>query len=181
MATIADRLKNQKTKIKRITGHFSTKESYFDLFKENDARVEGWFKGELISLFNDLKEEEIISTYECEKSIEGKRTKIDFIINDGADYYIELKTLSIGQKKTSRSLSFYFQHKDCIKKDISKLKSIKHRNCYKWIIAFVYPRPDEDEWNKQFKKIAGDVELLTKPNEFIDKEYYIAVMKVGKK
>jgi len=31
-------------------------------------------------------------------------------------------------------------------KDFKKLDSIKIKN--KWVIAFVYPKPDDDEWKK---------------------------------
>ena len=142
-----------------INNWFFAKQSYLETFSRNDTRVEGWFKGELLFLFDILKRQRIINDLDREFIIRnGKRNQIDFRLNIDYDFnLLELKPLCISQAlRTPRNLRFYFKddHVGLIK-DFRKLDLIDHNN--KWILAFVYPNPFEDLWNKVCSEI---------PNEF---------------
>jgi len=137
--------------LKDMDRWFLPRNEYFDVFAENDTRVESWFKAELLVLFSKLKEEGVMDVFEREPSIydeKDKRWQIDFSVTiKGTKHYLELKALCISQSKgTPRNLSFYFRNNGIgVIKDFKKLDRIKIRN--KGVVAFVYPKPDEKRWN----------------------------------
>lgn len=138
--------------IKNIDKWFLPRKEHFDIFAENDTRVESWFKAELLVLFSRLKRETVIHGFEREPSLydeKGKRSQIDFSLTDeGVKHYVELKALCISQSKgTPRNLSFYFRNDNVgIMKDFKKLNKAKVKN--KWAVAFIYPKPDKEDWKK---------------------------------
>ena len=133
------------------------KKTYFDAFIRNDTRVESWFKAELLVLFDRLVAERAIDAYERELNLhdaQGKRSQIDFSVTiKGVEHYLELKALCISRSKgTPRNLSFYFRDDDVgVIKDLKKLNRINAEN--KWIIAFVYPKPSDKNWNDITSKL----------------------------
>ena len=175
--------------LNEICEYFKYKEKNFVVFTENDVRIEGWFKGELLMLFKEMKDNNRIKNFDREVSrfSDGKRFQVDFSIttNDDVERFIEIKSLSIGQKKkTPRNLSFYFRDDNLgVINDLKKFKQLK--NCQeKYIMLFVYPNPKIDKWQKMIKKLKEFEELkelkldiITDINDFND-NYYIAFMKV---
>ena len=132
-----------------IKNHFYGKKDYFKVFIDNDSRVEGWFKGELIYIFTKLEKTNIIDKFICEKKVEvsdqKKRKQIDFYIKKGNDkILLEIKSLSISERKTKRNLNFYFRNDNIgILNDVNKLESIGQYKS-KWILAFIYSLPNDD-------------------------------------
>ncbi len=110
-------------------------------FAQVDSRIEGWFKAELLVLFNRLVAEQLIEKFEREVNIispkDRRRKQVDFRLNiHGQEHLFELKALCISQAAgTSRNLRFYFRdnHVGLIK-DFRKLDEITNKN--KWIISF---------------------------------------------
>ena len=162
-----------------IIDYFKTKSEYFKIFDKNDVRVEGWFKGELLMLLTSLKNESIISGFDREVKIyySEKRYQIDFQINNGyEEYLIELKALAIGQKRnTPRNLQFYFNHNKLgLINDFDKLKKINYKDEDKWVIAFIYPKPDKKEWEKLINE--NKIKVITDIDKF-DDNFFIAIMR----
>jgi len=135
-----------------ISEWFLDKREHFTAFAQADSRIEGWFKAELLVLFNRLVADQVIENFEREANVpsprDGKRKQVDFRLHiQGQKHLCELKALCISQAAgTPRNLHFYFRddHVGLIK-DFKKLDEIASQN--KWVIAFVYPAPDSKEWN----------------------------------
>lgn len=135
-----------------ISKWFLDKQEHFTAFARADSRIEGWFKAELLVLFNRLVANQVIEKFEREANVpspkDGKRKQVDFRLHmQGQEHLCELKALCISQAAgTPRSLHFYFRddHVGLIK-DFKKLDEIAGQN--KWVIAFVYPAPDSKEWS----------------------------------
>jgi hypothetical protein len=136
---------------------FLPRKEYFDAFIKNDTRVESWYKAELLVLLSRLVKERAVDSFEREPSFydkEGKRSQIDFSVTiKGVEHYLELKALCISQSKgTPRNLSFYFRDDNVgLIKDFKKLDAIGIRN--KWILAFIYPKPDTENWRLTTNKV----------------------------
>ena len=135
-----------------ISRWFLDKQEYFTAFARADSRIEGWFKAELLVLFNRLVANQVLEKFEREANVhspkDGKRKQVDFrFYIQGQEHLCELKALCISQAAgTPRNLHFYFRddHVGLIK-DFKKLDEIGNQN--KWVVAFVYSAPDSKEWN----------------------------------
>lgn len=131
---------------------FLDKREHFTVFAQADSRIEGWFKAELLVLFNRLLNSQRIDRFEREANVaspkDGTRKQVDFRLHiQGQEHLCELKALCISQAAgTPRNLHFYFRdnHVGLIK-DFKKLDEIGKPN--KWVIGFVYPAPDLKAWN----------------------------------
>jgi hypothetical protein len=133
-----------------ISKWFVDRQEYFAAFAQADSRIEGWFKAELLVLFNRLVVDQVIEKFEREANIlspkDGKRKQVDFRLQiQGQEHLCELKALCISQAAgTPRNLHFYFRDDHIgLVKDFKKLDEIAVPN--KWVIAFVYPAPDSKE------------------------------------
>lgn len=144
---------------KHIITHFDSKQRYHKLFAESDSRVEGWYKGEMIFLLQQLKEKKEIVDFHREHKIDSEgetRYSVDFMIelSGKKKVLVELKAVCISQAAgTPRSLNFYFgkTHVGLVK-DFKKLDQIKDFK-EKYVIGFVYPKPDEQLWKDGLKKL----------------------------
>jgi hypothetical protein len=168
-----------------IQDWFVTKRDYFLAFSNADSRLEGWFKAELIVLFNKLKEEGRLTNYERESNIistkDGKRKQIDFLVElKSATHVCELKALCISQAAgTPRNLHFYFRddHVGLIK-DFKKLDELPQKN--KWVLCFIYPAPGINEWNKAVSSLPTTLQhwhAITKPQDYSDDSFFISLWK----
>jgi hypothetical protein len=136
--------------IEHIKKWFNDKREYFEVFARNDTRLESWFKGELLVLFERLKSEGVIDRFERELNVqtnEGRR-QVDFAVTIGGEEHLcELKAACISRAKgTPRDVKFYFRKDDVgLMKDFLKLDRIAGDR--KWVLSFFYPRPSVSEWN----------------------------------
>ncbi len=170
--------------IPHISGWFRDKQEHFTAFAQADTRVEGWFKAELLVLFNRLVADRVIESFEREANIpsptDGKRKQVDFRLHiQGQEHLCELKALCISQAAgTPRNLHFYFRddHVGLIK-DFKKLDEIAHPN--KWVIAFVYPAPDSNEWTSSVAALPSAFKHWRPVTRLTDfpKWFYIALWK----
>jgi len=141
-----------------IQGWFTDKREHLIAFANSDCRLEGWFKGELLVLFGQLRQVGSIAEFEREVNVPltmpGKRFQIDFRIRLGAESHLcELKALCISQAAgTPRNLNFYFRddHVGLIK-DIKKLELVPETN--RWLLAFVYPAPSPEAWDRAVRSV----------------------------
>ena len=158
-----------ETIIDNLREWFLPRKEYFDIFIKNDTRVESWIKAELLVLLSRLVTERVVDSFEREPSFydkQGNRMQIDFSVTiNGIVHFLELKALCTSQSKgTPRNLSFYFRDNNVgLIKDFKKLDAIGARN--KWILAFVYPRPDIENWRLFTSKIER-WKCLTKIKDF---------------
>ncbi len=141
-----------QTLIKEINLHFRTKSNYFEIFSKVDTRVEGWFKAELLLLFENLLKKGKIVSYQRElniQDIERNRKSIDFEVELKSDgkILIELKAMTISQSAgTPRNLKFYFKEDHVgIYRDFKKLDLVNY-SAVKYVIAFIYPKPNLNKW-----------------------------------
>jgi hypothetical protein len=158
--------------IQNIRDWFLSKKEHFEVFAEADTRLEGWFKGELIVLFNSLLQRGVIEKFEREPKIDtpAGRKQIDFIISlNGESHLCELKALCISQAAgTPRNLHFYFREDNVgVIKDFRKLESLSGKN--KWVIGFIYPNPKYEHWVKEISSLSDDLKhwkCITDPSNF---------------
>ena len=98
-----------------ISKWFLDKREHFTVFAQMDSRIEGWFKAELLVLFNRLLANEVIEKFDREANVlspkDGRRKRVDFRLHiQGQDHACELKALCISQAAGSpRNLCFYFR------------------------------------------------------------------------
>ena len=167
-----------------ISKWFLDKQEHFIAFAQADSRIEGWFKAELLVLFNRLVASRVIEKFEREANVsslkDGKRKRVDFrICLQGQVHLCELKALCISQAAgTPRNLHFYFRdnHVGLIK-DFRKLDEIGDPN--RWLVAFVYPAPDSNEWNNAVASLPSALRhwrTVTSPCDF-PSWIYIALWK----
>lgn len=156
----------------RIKEWFRDKKEYFEYFARNDTRLEGWFKGELLVLFEQLKSEDIIDDFERETNVQTneRRIQIDFTVKiEGEEHLCELKAACISQAKgTPRNVKFYFRDDHVgLVKDFRKLDQVdRERKC---VLGFFYPKPLESEWQEAVATLPQDVEhwgCVTKLDQF---------------
>lgn len=141
---------------------FLDKQEHFTAFAQADSRIEGWFKAELLVLFNRLVKSQRIDRFEREANVtsprDSSRKQVDFRLHiQGQEHLCELKALCISQAAgTPRNLHFYFRddHVGLIK-DFKKLDEIGNPN--KWVVGFVYPAPDSKEWNNAIASLPGSL------------------------
>ena len=122
-----------------------------EAFTRAQRQVEGWFKGELISLFEALLAENRISTWETEVKVGGgSRKRCDFVVGvDGTPVFLELKALYHGEQRAARfGLDIYLYKDDVgIWGDVVKLSGLSEGVGYN--LLFIYPRPDPTVWARQ--------------------------------
>lgn len=159
------------TLIPYIVDWLAPKQNYLKLFADADSRVEGWFKGELIVLFAQLKRQGVIDAFEREAKVilpqYDKPKRIDFRIRVGAvNHLCEVKAPCISQSAgTPRNLQFYFRDdKVGFYQDFKKLNTVANS----WVLGFIYPTPHVKGWG-QVSSLSGELQswrLMTKLEDF---------------
>lgn len=160
--------------LQNIRDWFLAKEKYFRVFAQADTRLEGWFKAELIFLFNELRSKKVIDRFEREPKFPGPtgRKQIDFTITLNREFHLfEIKALCISQAAgTPRDLHFYFREDNVgLIKDFRKLDTMSYKN--KWVLGFVYPNPGNDIWNNEISVLSEDLKhwnCINNPSDFPD-------------
>lgn len=149
-----------ETLTKYIKFWFLKKQNYFQSFARNDVRVEGWFKGELLVLFEELKKQGVIGDFSREVNVRNNqqndqsRIQVDFKVKiDQTEHLCELKAMCISQaQNTPRNLAFYSRDDDVgIIKDFKKLNLVGNPNS--WVLGFIYPKPGKSDLEKFIKEI----------------------------
>lgn len=151
---------------------FEPKREHFRVFALADCRLESWFKGELLVLLGRLREGGHVSKVRREVKLSRRSgsaiAQVDFAIDMGSESHLcELKAPCISRACTSRDLRFYFgANKIGVCEDFRKLDDVEARN--KWLLAFVYPCPDQREWESTVSAIPASLrhwKSVTSPTE----------------
>lgn len=139
--------------VPNVRAWFEAKNEHLRAFARADCRVEGWFKGELLVLFERMRRKGLLDSIEREANVPisepVRRAQVDFRIAVGGDTHLcEIKALCISQAAgTPRNLQFYFRDDRVgLLKDMRKLDKLQGAN--KWILGFIYPNPLLADWNR---------------------------------
>ena len=145
--------------------------------------VEGWLKGELLTILDKLFQEGEIDGFDREVRIERRRVDLTVDLN-GYKHWIELKHWLNGyQKGTFYGPSFYFGDPTSvgITKDVNKLMEIGSRG-YRWILILLASNPGVEEWEKGIRKFNNKFEPIklvnrSNPNNYPD-EFFLGLLEV---
>src|SRR5260221_8946873 len=92
----------------RMKQYFDTTQNRFICFRNMGFQSEGWFKGELLTLFSEFQREGIIQELDREVMVGTKKVDIKIRLNE-TYHWIELKHWLIGEQKgVSYNPSSYF-------------------------------------------------------------------------
>lgn len=171
---LTEREKQLKNILPEIDHWFLAKSAEMETFARNDTRLEGWFKGEMLVLLDQLKRKRTISDYEQEFNFYHgkKRYQVDFKIKmESEKHLVELKAPCISQARgTPRNLNFYFREDNIgLLKDFRKLNLTDNPN--RWLVAFIYPKPAKHAWQVAMTKIPRDFsnwQCVTKLDQYPD-------------
>ena len=145
--------------------HFNESLNRFRTFSGQGIMVEGWLKGELLTILDSLFQEGKIDDFDREVRIERRRVDLTVDLN-GHKHWIELKHWLNGyQAGTFYGPSFYFGDPTSvgITKDVSKLKEVGSPG-YRWILILLASNPGKEEWEKGIMKFNQKFE----PSELVN-------------
>jgi len=127
--------------------HFDKLQEHLVCFCETGVQVEGWFKGELLTLLSSLRGQELIRDFDRE--VEIPCGNVDLTVRTESDlHWIELKHWLIGkQKGITYGPNFYFGDRTSIGavKDVDKLVSIVSPGRL-WLLILLTANPGKDPW-----------------------------------
>ncbi len=131
----------------KMKEHFDSLQDRLACFCKYGVQVEGWFKGELITLLDIGYTERWISNFDREvKCSSGKKIDITLATKPNVVYWIEIKHWIGKQKGKIYDPKFYFADKYVgILKDVDKLRELSSN---KWIFVFITPNPGIAAWNE---------------------------------
>ena len=168
--------------------YLDTKKEIFMCFCDYGVQLEGWFKGELLFFFNNLKNSRELNDFDREVKSPVLNNKIDFklefqIENRNEIVWLELKHWLIGyQKGTKYIAQTYFVDPTSvgIKPDIEKLRIISSDN--KYMLVTMTANPGRNDWYNGVQKFNDKfanlkIESLTNPEDF-NKSYFLGLLKV---
>lgn len=147
--------------LRDIRDWFRPKQEHLLAFARADCRLESWFKGELLVLFARLQKDRRITQIRREVQFgsgqSSRHLKVDFVLGLAEETHLcELKAPCISEVVTSRNLQFYFRENDRgLIRDFRKLDDVDE--IHKWLLAFIYPRPDHAEWNRVVSKLPKEL------------------------
>ena len=128
-------IKDVPVLISDIRSHFDGSLDRFKSFYDHGIMVEGWFKGELITVLDSFRRDGEIEGLDREVRVERRR--VDLTVDlDGCKHWIELKHWLNGyQAGTFYGTSFYFGDPTSvgITNDVNKLVQIASIG-FRWIL-----------------------------------------------
>jgi hypothetical protein len=133
-----------------VTAHFfdSGRLNQVIAMSQAETQVESWWKQEFIGLFNQLKANRTILSWEREYLTGEGRKKVDFKIDLGnTSALLEVKTALCGlQKGTRWKLPNYVMavNSGYILTDVLKLAATQSPN--RQLVVFAYTAPPESDW-----------------------------------
>jgi hypothetical protein len=170
----------------RMKQHFDTTQDRFVCFCNLGFQAEGWFKGELVTLFGRLQSEGIIQEVDREVKVETKRIDVRIRLND-TYHWIELKHWMIGKQNSiyyNPSFSFGDPTSVGITSDVDKLNTLIHPG-FRWILVLLTANPGVKEWETGIEKFNRKfaprrVESRTRPDMF-PSTYFLGLLDLGLK
>lgn len=164
-----------------LTQHFEMTQDRFRCFTQLGFQSEGWFKGELVTLFNQLQNEGIIQELDREVKVEKGRVDVRIRLNN-TYHWIELKHWLIGnQKGVSYNPYFYFSDSTVgITHDIDKLNTLTD---HRWMLLLLTANPGTQAWEIGIEKFNNKftprrVTSRTQPDTF-PSTYFLGLLDLG--
>jgi hypothetical protein len=161
--------------------YFDTMQDRFTCFYDLGFQSEGWFKGELLTLFSQLRSKGIIQELDREVRVGVGRIDVRILLN-GVYHWIELKHWLIGyQKDIYYNPDFYFGDSMVgITKDVDKLNSL---TSYRWMLLLLTCNPGMDKWAMGVDKFNRKftprwLESRTQPDVF-PSTYFLGLLDLG--
>ena len=167
----------------RLRAHFDALEDRLICFRKMGVQVEGWFKGELLTLLSSFVEQGLIEEFDREVKTHGG--KIDLTVKTKADlHWSELKHWLIGKQKGSAYDSkFYFGDPSSvgIVRDVDKLLRITSPGRL-WMLILLTANPGNGGWLAGVDKFNSKfsprrVDSLTEPGDF-PSSYFIGLLEI---
>ncbi len=166
----------------RLKQHFDTTQDRLICFHHLGFQSEGWFKGELVTLFSHLQHDGIIQELDREVKVDGGRVDARIRLND-TYHWIELKHWLIGdQRGVSYNSSFYFTDRGSvgITHDVDKLDTLIGHH---WMLLLLTANPGSQEWEIGLEKFNDKfaprwVQSRTRPDMFPD-TYFLGLLDLG--
>jgi len=171
-----------------LKNHLDTKKEILNCFCDHGVQLEGWFKGELLLFFSNLKNSKVIDDFDREVKSPVANNKIDFKLELQIDnrieiVWLELKHWLIGYQKGAKYIAqTYFGDPTSvgIKPDVEKLMNIKSDSKYMLIAMTANPGKSGcddgvQKFNDKFPNLK--IESLTNPVEYND-SYFLGLLKV---
>jgi len=180
--------KNLSRIVLLLKEYLDTKKDILSCFCDHGVQIEGWFKGELLFFFSNLKKAGQLRDFDREVKSPVTNNKIDFklelqIGSKNEIAWLELKHWLLGyQKGYKYNAQFYFGDPTSvgIRPDIEKLTIIKSDNRY--ILILMTANPGRDNWYNGIQKFNNKfsnlkIESLNDPSEYKD-FYFLGLLKV---
>lgn len=163
---------------KTIRRHLQEHENYLKCFYSHAVQVEGWFKGELLLLLENMKAERKIIGFDREiPSLKRKKIDLAIDLKDGR-HWVELKHWFIGTQKGNK-----WRLKDySLEDELRKFRAINVGN-NGWILVICTHNPGSKEWATyidNFNKDYPPWKLIAKtsPRNY-PKTYFLGVLQVA--
>lgn len=177
--------------LKSFASRLDQCDSQLRCFNQHEMQVEGWFKGELLSLLNEKQDAGEIHSLQREAAlrVDGRNRKVDIyferdeVNGTKKEVWLELKHWHIGkQNNTYYGAPWYFKNKQstCIYGDVEKLKHLQSDTTY--ILVLATHNPGIQEWEEGIaifnsKYAPLKVESLTKPYDYPD-NYFLGLLRI---
>jgi len=166
----------------RMKQYFDTTQNRFICFHDMGFQAEGWFKGELLTLFSELQHEGIIQKLEREVKVGTKKVDIRIRLND-TYHWIELKHWLIGEQKDfTYNTGFYFSDPTSvgITGDVDKLYPLTG---YRWMLLLLTAKPEVQAWEAGVAKFNSrfapwHLESRTRPDGF-SSTYFLGLLELA--
>jgi hypothetical protein len=158
--------------IPRLREHFGRLEDRLVCFSEMGVQVEGWFKGELLTLLSSLRTQGLVADFDREVETRGGR--IDLTVKIEAElHWVEVKHWLIGKQKGSTyDPGFYFGDPSSVGiiKDVDKLLRITSPGRL-WLLILLTANPGKEPWSAGVDKFNTKfsprrMSSLTSPEDF---------------
>ena len=167
----------------KLKDNFDKYERIYSTFTKYEFQTEGWFKAELITILDEMKNKNIIVDFDRE--IRLNNNLIDILINtkNGNANYVELKHCLIGNQKGEKWTFKKHITDNPIMKDIEKLNKyeiIKNP----WLFLLLTENPGKEDWdagisNYNSKIPERKIEAFSNPDDF-PQSYFLGLLKIHK-
>ena len=165
--------------LKRVKKRFRSLEDRFDCFIRYEFQVEGWLKGELITVLDKMQKKREIVGFDREVTCVGKK-RIDLAVDrEDGRIWIELKHWLIGEQSGTN-----WQPKDYVLELSHEFEKLEAAGAGEnaWIAVLCTRNPGWRAWEEGIEKFNKEnepwtLEAFDNPNNY-PKSWYFGVLKV---
>jgi hypothetical protein len=170
--------------VPRMKQYFDTMQDRLYCFCELGFQSEGWFKGELLTLFSQLRREGKIQELDREVKVGANKVDVKIRPND-TNHWIELKHWLIGaQKGVNYGPNFYFGDPTSVGiiRDVDKLNALSG---HRWMLLLLTANPGLNAWESGVERFnrkfaPRQLESRTQPDMF-PPSYFLGLLDLGAK